>query len=97
MLSLLVALVWRSLARGRPNEAGLTAGLAAGVKVFPALLAVYLLLRGRRPFAWFVVTSSTLFLLPLALIGPCGIPGLSRQLAGEPGLLGDVAWRHAFA
>jgi hypothetical protein len=75
LLSLLVALVWRSLARGRPNEAGLTAGLAAGVKVFPALLAVYLLLRGRRPFVWFVVTSSILFLLPLALIGPAAFAG----------------------
>ena len=97
LLSLLVALVWRLLARGRPNEAGLTAGLAAGVKVFPALLAVYLLLRGRRPFVWFVVTSSTLFLLPLALIGPAAFPGFLANSQANLAYWGDVAWRHAFA
>jgi len=79
LLSLLVALAWRSLARGDRGAAGAWAGLAAALKVFPALLAPYLLLRGGRAFTWFAVTSSALFLMPMALMGPTAFTGFLRH------------------
>lgn len=79
LLALLVALAWRSLARGRPGAAGTLAGLATALKIFPVLLAPYFLLRGRRAFAWFAVTSSALFLLPAAVIGPTAVTGFLRH------------------
>jgi hypothetical protein len=75
LLALLVALAWRSLARGHRDAGGAWAGLAAALKIFPALLAPYLLLRGRGAFVWFAVTSSALFLLPMASMGPAAFTG----------------------
>jgi hypothetical protein len=79
LLALLVALAWRSLARGRRDAAGALAGLATALKIFPALLAAYFLLRDRRAFVSFAVTSSTLFLLPTALMGPSTLTGFLRH------------------
>jgi Glycosyltransferase family 87 len=83
LLSLLVALVWRSVARGHPSEAGAWAALAAAVKVFPALLVVYLLLRDRRAFVWFAVTSGVLFLIPIIWMGPGAFAGFLRHSAAN--------------
>jgi glycosyl transferase family 87 len=82
LLSLLVALVWRSDA-GHPREAGAWAAFATAVKVFPALLVVYLLLRGRRALVWFAITSSALFLLPSAWMGPRAFAGFVRHSAAN--------------
>lgn len=42
LLTVLVALGWRALSRGRLRQAGTWIGLAASVKVFPVLLGGYL-------------------------------------------------------
>lgn len=83
LLSLLVALVWRSVARGHPDEAGAWAALATAVKVFPALLVVYLLLRSRRAVVWFAITSGALFLVPIAWMGPGSFAGFVRHSAAN--------------
>jgi hypothetical protein len=50
LLSCLIVAGWYSIRRGRPLLAGVAIGVAASLKLFPALLLVYFLLRHRRAF-----------------------------------------------
>ena len=50
LLSMLVAVGWYGISRDRPLLSGFAIGVAASMKVFPALLMIYLLLSHRRAF-----------------------------------------------
>ncbi len=79
LLTVLVALGWRALSRGRLRHAGVWIGLAASVKVFPVLLGGYLLLRARPAFLWFAATGLLATALPLLFIGFDAFPAFIRQ------------------
>ncbi len=72
----LLAIAWLGIRQGDRNGerwAGLAVGLAAVVKIFPALIVVWFLLTGRRRAAsWFLVGAAGAILvsLPFTGIGP---------------------------
>jgi hypothetical protein len=69
LLGALLTAGWFLLRRGRPYLAGVAIGLAVGVKLFPALLLFYLLLRHRRAFLTAMLTLAALFVLIGAVAG----------------------------
>jgi sterol desaturase/sphingolipid hydroxylase (fatty acid hydroxylase superfamily) len=79
LLAFMIALTWRSFDRGHPAEAGAWAGAAAAVKVFPALLAPYLLLRGRRATIAFTIAAAIGTLAALLWTGPSALTGFLRH------------------
>ena len=69
----LLAVAWIGLRRadaGGDRAAGLALGIATVIKLFPAVLLVWLVLRGRwRPVGWAVVGAAALSLLTLPVTG----------------------------
>jgi hypothetical protein len=68
-LAVLTALAWRSLSRRRDVRAGEIIGIATAMKVFPGLLASYLILRSARATAAFAVVLAMGLFLPLLWLG----------------------------
>jgi hypothetical protein len=83
VLALLIALAWRSFQRGRPAGAGAWVGAAAAVKVFPALLGPYLVLRGRRATGAFVIAAGIGTVLPVFWMGPSAVTDFLRHSRGN--------------
>jgi alpha-1,2-mannosyltransferase len=78
LLALVIA-TWRDLETGRDARAGVWLGIAAALKVFPALLIVYAALRGRwRAAGWGAGLGLGLTVLPLA---PRGVEAARATLA----------------
>jgi len=82
-IAMLIALGWVFLSRRGCRGAGVCIGLAAALKVFPALLGGYLIIRHRRTAIWFVVTAATATILPLLWIGWRAVPEFLAQSAGN--------------
>jgi uncharacterized membrane protein (UPF0136 family) len=61
-LGFLLIVGWYQLRRGWPVLAGICVALASGLKMFPGLLFLYLLIRHRRAFASALVTLAALLL-----------------------------------
>lgn len=70
VVALLVIGGWHCLSHDRPWPAGILIGLAALIKMFPALLIVWLLLRNRRAFVAALGTVSVAVLLLYLTRGP---------------------------
>jgi hypothetical protein len=79
VVSLLLALAWRCLERGKSAVAGACIGGAAAVKVFPVILGGYLLPRAPRAVIWFVAVGAIATLLPLTWMGPHALSAFMRQ------------------
>jgi alpha-1,2-mannosyltransferase len=70
------------LVRGHESGAGAWLGLAAGLKVFPALLVAYVAWRGRwRPAIVATVVGLTLTFFPALWLGPAGSWSMFREWA----------------
>src|SRR5262249_45942949 len=70
VLGALMVAGWYALKRGRPGAAGVAVGVASCLKVYPALLLFYFLLRSRRAFVAAVVTILAITAGTLLLTGP---------------------------
>jgi hypothetical protein len=70
ILSMLVVAGWYAIRQNRPVLGGIAVGAAAALKLFPALLLVYFLLRHRRAFWAGVATFIVLNAATLAVVGP---------------------------
>jgi hypothetical protein len=69
MLAALIAVGWRALVRDRPGRAGAAIGLACTLKLTPAVVFPYLLLRRRRAAAAFAIAVAVLVIASVAAIG----------------------------
>ncbi len=69
LLTVLLVLAWDALHRGRPVLAGIAVGVAASLKMFPALLLVYFLARHRRAFVAAMITILLLLGFVVAIAG----------------------------
>ena len=83
LLAVLMALAWRSLAHRQSTRAGVFLGVAAAVKIFPALLGGYLLLRNRASLVWLIVIGAVATLLPLLWVGLDALSGFVRHSQGN--------------
>jgi hypothetical protein len=83
LLAVLTALAWRSLAHRQSTRAGLFLGIAAAVKIFPAILGGYLLLRNRASLVWLIVVGALATLLPLAWVGLDSLSGFVHHSQGN--------------
>jgi Glycosyltransferase family 87 len=72
VVALLVTAGWYSILRGRSVAGGVLIGLAALIKMYPALLLVWLLLRNRRAFLAAISTMSAAALFLYFSIGWSG-------------------------
>lgn len=79
LVALLVAMFWHFHTRGQHRSAGASIGLAAAVKLFPALLGFYLLVRAPRAIVWMVVVVVGTLGLPLLWMGPDTIRAFVQQ------------------
>ena len=79
VLLALVAGAMLLLTRGSSNAAGVLVGIATALKVFPALLIGYLLLRHRRAAVVAAVTAVVLTAVPVMLYGPAEYAQLLRD------------------
>jgi len=70
LVALLLAMFWHFYVRGEHRSAAASIGLASAVKLFPALLGLYLLARAPRAVLWMVITIGAALALPLVLMGP---------------------------
>lgn len=73
VLALLVTAAWYLLSRDRPWPAGILIGLAALIKMFPALLLFWLLLRNKRALVAALGTVSIAVLVLVLIRGPGAI------------------------
>lgn len=69
LLTGLIVIGWYSIRQDRPVWAGIAAGIATSLKIFPGLLLVYFLLRCRRAFWSGILTILALHLLTVATMG----------------------------
>lgn len=83
LIAMLIALGWVCLSRRSCRAAGICMGLAAALKLFPALLGLYLLIRHRRSAMWFVITGIVGTALPLLWLGWRVVPEFIAQTAGN--------------
>jgi hypothetical protein len=70
VLGALMVAGWYALKRGRPGAAGVAVGVASCLKLYPALLLFYFLLRSRRAFVAAVVTILAITAGTMFLTGP---------------------------
>jgi hypothetical protein len=70
LVALLLAMFWHFHVRGEHRSAGASLGVASAVKLFPALLGLYLLARTPRAVLWMVITLVAVLALPLVWMGP---------------------------
>jgi Glycosyltransferase family 87 len=70
VVALLLAMFWHFHVRGEHRSAGASLGVASAVKLFPALLGLYLLARAPRAVLWMVTTVAAVLVLPLVWMGP---------------------------
>jgi glycosyl transferase family 87 len=70
LVALLLAMFWHFYVRGDHRSAGASLGVASAVKLFPALLGLYLLARAPRAVLWMVITIVAVLALPLVWMGP---------------------------
>src|SRR4029453_13732138 len=80
---MLIALGWVLLTRRGCRAGGICIGLAAALKLFPALLGVYLVIRHIRSAMWFVITAVAATTLPLVWLGWRAVPEFIAQTAGN--------------
>jgi len=83
LIAMLIALGWVWLSRRGCRAAGICMGLAAALKLFPALLGLYLLIRHRRSAMWFVITGIAATTVPLLWLGWRAVPEFIAQTAGN--------------
>jgi hypothetical protein len=83
IVALLLALAWRLLQRAQSAAAGACIGAAAAVKIFPVLLAGYLLPRSPRAVVWALVVGAIATFVPLMWMGHLALPGFIRQSQGN--------------
>ena len=83
IVALLLAFAWRSLRRAQPAAAGACIGAAAAVKIFPVLLAGYLLTRSHRALVWALVVGAIATFVPLMWMGHLALPAFIRQSQGN--------------
>jgi len=83
LIAMLIAVGWVWLSGRGCRAAGVSIGLAAALKLFPALLGVYLAIRHRRSVVWFVVTAAAATVLPLLWLGWRAVPEFIAQTSGN--------------
>lgn len=83
LIAMLVALGWVWLSRRDERAAGICIGLAAALKLFPALLGVYLMMRHRRSALWFATSAVAATIFPLFWLGWRAVPEFIAQTAGN--------------
>ena len=83
LLAMLIALAWVWLSQRGCRAAGVCIGLAAALKLFPALLGVYLAIRHRRSAMWFVIAAAAATMLPLLWLGWRAVPEFIAQTSGN--------------
>ena len=83
LIAMLIAMGWVCLSRRDDRAAGICIGLAAALKLFPALLGAYLVIRHRRSAMWFVMTAIVATMLPLLWVGWRALPEFIVQTAGN--------------
>jgi Glycosyltransferase family 87 len=83
LIAMLIALGWVSLSRRGCRAGGICIGLAAALKLFPALLGVYLVIRHRRSAMWFVIAAVATTMPPLLWLGWRAVPEFIAQTAGN--------------
>ncbi len=81
VLLLLCALAWRWARHGKTGHAGLALGLAAALRLFPALLVVYFALR--RDWRAVLVAGASFTLTSLALLPFIGVSGYADYITRE--------------
>jgi len=81
LLALLIALTWVADRRGQQGAAGLWAGLAAGIKLFPGFLLLYFVAARRwKALAWAAATIAALNLAAVAVFGPADTVKYFREV-----------------
>ena len=83
LIAMLIALGWVWLSRRDGRVGGICIGLAAALKVFPALLGIYLLFRRRLAAMSFVIAGVAATSVPLLWIGWRGVSEFVVQTAGN--------------
>ena len=83
LIAILVAVGWVWISHRGYSAAGICMGLAAALKLFPALLALYLMIRHRRSARSFVITAVAATTLPLLWLGWRAVPEFAAQTAGN--------------
>jgi hypothetical protein len=83
LIAMLIAIGWVRLSRCDSAVGGICTGLAAALKLFPALLGIYLLIRRRWSALWFLLTAVAASSLPLLWIGWRAMPEFVAQSAGN--------------
>ena len=69
VLTFLMTLAWYLLRQERDTAAGIWLGIAAGLKLFPGLLLVYLLAKRRKAFWSGALTAAAFLLLSFGIVG----------------------------
>lgn len=83
LIAMLIALAWVWLSQRGCRAAGVCIGLAAALKLFPALFGVYLAIRHRRSAVWFGITAGVATMLPLLRLGWRAVPEFIAQTSGN--------------
>ncbi|MEV4415259.1 glycosyltransferase 87 family protein [Catellatospora sp. NPDC049609] len=92
LLLALVLLDARLLSTGRHRWAGVGIGLAAAIKLTPAIFILYLLLAGRRRAAAIAVGTAAAATLLTALIAPGPSWTFWTEVLGDTSRIGDLAY-----
>lgn len=83
LIATLIAVGWVQVSRRGCRAAGICMGLAAALKLFPALLGLYLIIRHRRSATWFAITAVAGTMLPLLWLGWRAVPEFAAQTVGN--------------
>jgi len=83
LIAMLIAMGWVWLSCRGWRAAGVSIGLAAALKLFPALFGVYLAIRHRRSMVWFVITAVAATMPPLLWLGWRAVPEFIAQTSGN--------------
>lgn len=77
LISLLIIVAWFFARSGRPVLAGIAIGMAANLKLYPALLLVYFVFRHRRALIAGILTTAA---IPAAVAFGVGVPRITGFL-----------------
>jgi alpha-1,2-mannosyltransferase len=91
LLALVLLDAWL-LTTGRERWAGVGIGLAAAIKLTPAIFIVYLLLAGRRRAAAIAVATATAATLLAVLVAPGPSWMFWTEVLGDTSRIGDLAY-----
>ena len=83
VIAVLLTVSWYGRSRGRHALTGASVGFACAVKLFPAVLGLYFLLRAPRAVIWMGGAVVAALVLPLVWMGPQTVSAFIEQSRGN--------------